>query len=406
MEKTKSNIAQYKWTGLNRAGQVATGIIEAASLAIAKADLRKQGILPKKIAKKRSGFFDKTNKKIKQTDITFFTRQMATMLSAGIPLIQAFDIIGKGLVKQRMRLLVENIKKDVNTGTTFSEALRRHPAYFNELYCNLVDAGEKSGSLEMMLVKIATYKEKTEIIKKKIKKALMYPIAVIIIALLVTTALLLFVIPQFESMFKGFGADLPAMTRVVLTMSKFVQNYWYIILGLIGSVSYLFIQAKQRSRAFEQRVEKAMLQIPIIGRILKNAAIARFSRTLAITFAAGLPLVEALKSVSGATGNMLYAQATDQIREDISTGQQLQTAMHNTALFPQMVIQMVGIGEESGSLEAMLAKTADFYEAEVDNAVDSLSSLLEPIIMCILGVLVGGLVVAMYLPIFKLGSVL
>ncbi|MDX1836864.1 type II secretion system F family protein [Legionella taurinensis] len=404
MEKAKNDIITYQWEGVNKAGEKVNGVIDARSLAIAKADLRKQGIITKKVVKKRKPFFDKKNKKITQGDITVFSRQMATMIEAGIPLIQSFDIVAKGQSNQKMRDLIETIKRDVETGLTLAESLQKHPAYFNELFCNLVDAGEKSGSLEIMLDKVATYKEKIETIKKKIKKALTYPMAVLVVAFLVTTALMIFVVPQFESLFEGFGADLPAMTRMVVDMSEFFQSYWYIMFGAIGGAIYAFIYFKNHSPQFAHSIDRAMLKFPVVGPILEKAAIARFTRTLSITFAAGLPLVEALKSVSGATGNILYAKATDKIREEVSTGQQMQVAMDNTHLFPNMVIQMVAIGEESGALEQMLGKVADFYEEEVDNAVDALSSLLEPIIMSILGVLVGGLVVAMYLPIFKLGS--
>ncbi|KTC98057.1 type II secretion system F family protein [Legionella erythra] len=404
MEKAKNDIITYQWEGVNKAGEKVNGVIDARSLAIAKADLRKQGIITKKVVKKRKPFFDKKNKKITQGDITVFSRQLATMIEAGIPLIQSFDIVAKGQSNQKMRDLIDTIKRDVETGLTLAESLQKHPAYFNELFCNLVDAGEKSGSLEIMLDKVATYKEKIETIKKKIKKALTYPMAVLVVAFLVTTALMIFVVPQFESLFEGFGADLPAMTRMVVDMSEFFQSYWYIMFGAIGGAIYAFIYFKNHSPQFAHSIDRAMLKFPVVGPILEKAAIARFTRTLSITFAAGLPLVEALKSVSGATGNILYAKATEKIREEVSTGQQMQVAMDNTHLFPNMVIQMVAIGEESGALEQMLGKVADFYEEEVDNAVDALSSLLEPIIMSILGVLVGGLVVAMYLPIFKLGS--
>lgn len=406
MDKNKSSsMIPYHWEGINRSGEKVDGIIESNSVAIAKGSLRKQGIIIKKIVKKRKSLFDKRNKKINSADITAFTRQLATMLEAGIPLVQSFDIVSKGQKNQRVQALIETIKKDVETGLTLAESLQKHPAFFNELFCNLVDAGERSGSLDTMLDKVATYKEKTETIKKKIKKALTYPMAVLVIAFLVTAALLIFVVPQFESLFKGFGADLPAMTRTVVNMSKFFQNYWYIIFAAIGAGVYSFIRAKNHSLTFAHTVDRMLLKLPVVGTILEKAAIARFARTLSITFAAGLPLVDALKSVSGATGNILYAQATLKIREGVSTGQQMHTAMESTHIFPNMVVQMVSIGEESGALEQMLTKVADFYEEEVDNAVDSLSSLLEPIIMSVLGVLVGGLVIAMYLPIFKLGSV-
>jgi type IV pilus assembly protein PilC len=405
MGKELNDMISFEWAGLNRAGQKTQGVIEARSLAIAKAELRKQGIITKSIYKKKKKLWDRANRKIKAQDITFFSRQMATMIQAGIPLIQSFDIVAKGLTNQRMKTLVESVKKDVETGTTLAAALRKYPAYFNDLFCNLVDAGEKSGSLDIMLDKVATYKEKIETIKKKIKKALTYPMAVLVVAFLVTAGLLIFVVPQFKTLFEGFGANLPALTSGVISLSEFFQSYWYIIFGIVGTAIVLFNYFRTNSPDFAQRIDRYMLKMPIIGSILEKAAIARFSRTLSITFAAGLPLVEALKSVAGATGNIIYVRATDNIREDVSSGQTLQLAMERTNLFPSMVVQMVAIGEESGSLEKMLGKIADFFEEAVDNDVDALSTLLEPIIMSILGVLVGGLVVAMYLPIFKLGSV-
>lgn len=404
MAKEANAIITFQYEGINKSGQKMTGEIQARTLAIAKADLRKQGIVTNKVVKKRKPFFDRKNKKIKPGDITVFSRQLATMIEAGIPLVQSFDIVAKGQSNQRMKVLINEIKHDIETGLTLSEALIKHPAYFNELFCNLVDAGEKSGSLDIMLDKVATYKEKIETIKKKIKKALTYPMAVLVVACIVTAGLLMFVVPQFESLFKGFGADLPALTKAVVDMSKFMQSYWYIIFGLLGGAIFAFIYAKNHSLNFAQTIDRTLLKVPVIGSILEKASIARFTRTLSITFAAGLPLVDALKSVAGATGNIIYAKATDKIKDEVSTGQQMNIAMENTHLFPNMVTQMVAIGEESGSLEKMLGKVADFYEEDVDNAVDALSSLLEPIIMSVLGVLVGGLVVAMYLPIFKLGS--
>ena len=404
MDNKHSPLTEYQWQGINKQGEKTKGLYEATSPAIVKAELRKQGIIPKSIQKKRQPLF-KRAKKITSADITFFSRQMATMMSAGIPLIQSFDIVAKGQNNEKMSKLILEIKAEVETGTTLSDSLRKHPLYFNSLYCNLIDAGEKSGSLEMMLDNVATYKEKIESIKKKIKKALFYPAAVLVIAFLVSAALLIFVVPQFEDLFKSFGADLPAVTRAVITMSEFFQAYWYLIFGSIGVAIWLFTYFKRTSEKFSYFLDKTILKLPIIGMIIKKAAIARFSRTLAITFAAGMPLVDALKTVAGATGNILYANATDKICEEVSTGQQMQLAMKNTQMFPSMVVQMVAIGEESGALEAMLTKVADFYEEEVDNAVDSLSSLLEPIIMAVLGVMVGGLVIAMYMPIFKLGSV-
>jgi len=405
MPKKIQTLSNYQWEGINRSGQKVKGFQEGKSVAIVKAELRKQGIVAKRVTKKRKSLFDRTNKKITQADITIITRQIATMIEAGIPLIQTFEIISKGQQNKRLQKLIDAIKFDVESGLTLSEALHKYPQYFNELYCNLVDAGEQSGSLEIMLDKVASYKEKIETIKKKIKKALTYPLAVLVIAFLVSAGLLIFVVPQFETLFKGFGADLPALTRAVIDASEVFQAYWYLIFGILTLAVYGFLYARSHSEKFAHYLDKMILKFPIIGTILEKAAIARFCRTLSITFAAGLPLVDALKSVAGATGNYLYAQATEQIREEVSTGQRMQGALENTKLFPLMVVQMVAIGEESGSLEQMLSKVADFYEEEVDNAVDALSSLLEPIIMAILGVLVGGLVVAMYLPIFKLGAV-
>ena len=405
MAKTTTALIDYQWEGVNRTGQISDGIIAARTLALAKAELRRQGYVIRKISKKRKPFFDRKNKKIKPGDIAVFSRQMATMIQAGIPLIQSFDIVSKGQTNQRMKELIEAIKKDVESGLTLAESLRKHPVFFNDLFCNLVDAGEKSGSLDMMLDKVASYKEKVETIKKKIKKALAYPMAVMVVAFLVTAGLLIFVVPQFESLFKGFGADLPALTRGVITLSKWFESYWYLIFGAIFGMVFGFKYALDHSAKFAHTIDRVMLKLPVLGSILEQAAIARFTRTLSITFAAGLPLIEALKAVGGATGNIIYAEATDIIGEEVSSGQQLHLAMENTKLFPSMVIQMIAIGEESGTLEQMLSKVADFYEEGVDNAVDALSSLLEPIIMSILGVLVGGLVIAMYLPIFKLGSV-
>ncbi|STY29293.1 pilus assembly protein PilC [Legionella wadsworthii] len=404
MKKNANTTLTFHYTGVNKAAQKVNGDIEARSLALAKVELRRQGIIVSKIAKKRASFLNFKSKKIKSVDITVFSRQLATMIDSGIPLIQAFDIVSKGQSNKKMKDLIDSIKHDVETGLTLSETLKKHPAHFNELFCNLVEAGEKSGALDIMLDKIATYKEKIETIRKKIKKALTYPIAILVVALIVSTGLLMFVVPQFESLFKGFGADLPALTQAVVSMSKFFQSYWYIVFGALAGGVYAFIYALKHSANFAQTVDRTMLKLPVIGSIMEKAAIARFSRTLSITFAAGLPLVEALKSVAGATGNIIFAKATDNIREEVSTGQQMNKAMENTKLFPNMVIQMVAIGEESGALEKMLGKVADFYEEDVDNAVDSLSALLEPVIMVVLGGLVGTLVVAMYLPIFKMGQ--
>jgi type IV pilus assembly protein PilC len=404
-QKKTDELTEFQWEGVNRAGQKMKGLIEAKSLVLAKTELRKQGILIKRVSKKSKSLFSKKNKKIKTGDITLFSRQMATMIQAGIPLIQAFDIVEKGQANQRMKKLIQEVKVDVESGTTLAEALRKFPIYFNDLFCNLVEAGEKSGSLDILLDKVATYKEKTETIKKKIKKAMTYPMAVLAIAFIVSAGLLMFVVPQFESLFKGFGAQLPALTMGVIQLSRTFEQYWYIIFGAIFGLIYWFSYTLKHSPAFAGKVDQFMLKIPVVGTILEQAAIARFSRTLSITFAAGLPLIEALKAVGGATGNIIFAKATEKISEEVSSGLQLYMAMEHTTLFPSMVVQMVAIGEESGKLEQMLGKVADFYEEGVDNAVDSLSSLLEPMIMAILGILVGGLVIAMYLPIFKLGSV-
>lgn len=396
----------YIWEGKTKAGHPVSGEQVATNPAYIKTDLRRQGITPIKVRKKSTPLFTYTRKKkITSLDITTFTRQMATMLSAGIPIVQTFDLVGRGQSNPSLQALVANIKANVEAGATLAETLVKYPRYFNDLYCNLVGAGEQSGSLDIMLERLATYKEKTESLKGKIKKALFYPTAVIIVAFIVTAILLIFVVPQFESLFSGFGADLPAMTRMVIDLSRFMQSYWWVVLGIAITTVWGLVIAKRRSQAFAYLLDKLSLQLPIVGIILKKATIARFTRTLATTFAAGLPLVDALKAVAGATGNMLYSDATLKIRDDVSTGQPLQAAMRATNLFPTMVLQMVAIGEESGTLENMLSKSADFYEEEVDNAVDGLSSLLEPLIMAILGILVGGLVIAMYLPIFKLGTV-
>lgn len=400
-----NKLVTFTWTGKNKRGESVQGEVNGTSAAMVKAELRRQGIIANKVKKKAEPLFQRNNKAITTGDITIFTRQMSTMLSSGIPLIQAFDITGKGIDKARMRNLVFELKTDVESGTTFAEALHKHPAYFNELYVNLIDAGEQSGSLETMLLNLAIYKEKIETLKGKIKKALFYPAAVLIVAFIVSAALLIFVVPQFEELFKGFGAELPFVTRKVIDLSVIFQNYWWLIFGSIIATGYGFVKLKQSSPNFAHTLDRLMLKMPILGAIVEKSAIARFARTLAITFAAGLPLVDALRSVAGATGNSVFTEATQNIRENVATGQQLQLAMRTTEVFPNMVIQMVAIGEESGALESMLGKVADFYEEEVDNAVDSLSSLIEPLIMALLGIIIGGLVIAMYMPIFKLGSV-
>ncbi len=394
----------FLWTGTDKRGIKVKGQARGSSPSLIKADLRKQGIKPLKV-KKKSKLFDSAGKtKIIPKDIAVFFRQLATMMAAGVPLVQAFDIIGRGHENKGMRDLILKIKYEVESGTTLAETLGKHPLHFDALVVNLVGAGEQAGVLESLLDKIATYKEKTELLKAKIKKAMFYPMAVMIVAVIVTSILLIFVVPQFEQLFTSFGADLPAFTRVVVNMSEFLQEYWWLVFGIvIGSVVGL-LQAKKRSRAFNRGLDRMILKLPIIGPIMVKAALARYARTLATMFAAGVPLVEALESVAGATGNVVYSDAVLQIRDSVATGQQLQFAMNQTGLFPNMIEQMVAIGEESGALDNMLNKAADFYEQEVDDAVDALSSLLEPIIMSILGILIGGLVVAMYLPIFKMGA--
>jgi len=334
-----------------------------------------------------------------------FSRQLATMLAAGIPLVQAFEIVGNGNDKPAMQKLILDIKADVEGGTSLHEALSKHPLHFDDLFVNLVEAGEQAGALETLLDKIATYKEKTEALKKKVKKALFYPAAVMVVAIVVTVILLIFVIPQFEALFKGFGADLPAFTQFVINMSRGLQDNGIYIGVLIAGLVWVFIYFHKRSKAMREFLDRMMLKFPIIGPILFKSAVARFARTLSTMFAAGVPLVEALESVAGATGNIVFENAVLKMRDEVATGQRLQRAMENTGLFPNMVIQMIAVGEEAGALDSMSGKVATFYEAEVDNAVDSMSSLLEPLIMAILGVLVGGLVIAMYLPIFKLGAV-
>ncbi|MGC1181913.1 type II secretion system F family protein [Legionella sp.] len=401
MEK---NSLTFHYSGMNKTGLKIVGNIEARSLALAKVNLRNQGIVIKKIGPKRCLLFNKKNKKITSADITLFSRQLATLSESGIPLVQSFDIMAKGQSNKQLKELIQKMKQEVETGLTLSETLKKRPAHFHELFCNLVDAGEKSGSLDIMLNKIATYQEKIEHIKKKIKKALAYPTAIIIITFIITMGLLIFVIPQFEVMFKGFGADLPAMTKAIVQLSMMFQSYWYLIFGCFAALIYSFSYAKKNWPNFAENSDRILLKFPLIGPIIEKAAIARFSRTLSITFAAGLPLVNALKSVAGVTGNIIFATATECIKNEVAIGQQINKAMENTRLFPNMVIQMIAIGEESGTLEKMLSKIADFYEEDVDNALDAFSSLLEPIIMFILSIFVAGLIIAMYLPIFKLGS--
>ncbi|MEQ1485929.1 type II secretion system F family protein [Methyloglobulus sp.] len=394
----------FIWEGKDKNGKVSKGVFAAKSEAVAKAELRRQGYRVTKIKTKPKPLFASRPKAITTGDIAIFARQLATMLKAGVPLVQSFDIVGKGHENPSMQDLLLSVKTDIEAGDRLAEALNRRPIYFDELFCNLVEAGEQAGVLETLLDKIATYKEKTESMKKKIKKALTYPIAVVVVAFVVTAILLIFVVPVFSDMFKSFGADLPAFTQMVVEMSEWMQKYWWIVIGCVVAAVYTFSYFKKRSRTFCHFLDRMLLRLPVVGLIMNKSAIARFARTLSTMSAAGVPLVDALQSVAGACGNIIYAEAVMKMREEVATGQRLQFAMSQAGLFPHMVQQMVAIGEESGSIDAMLSKVADFYEEEVDNLVDNLSSLMEPIIMVILGVLVGGLIVAMYLPIFKMGA--
>ena len=394
----------FLWEGTDRKGNKIKGKSMAPDEAQVRADLRRQGVVPSRIKKQSRGL--KRGSAITTADIAIFSRQLATMLSAGIPLVQAHEIVGHGHENPAMQKLILAVKADVEGGSALAEALSKHPLYFDDLFVNLVSAGEQAGALETLLDKIATYKEKTEAIKKKIKKAVTYPAAVLVVALVVTVILLIFVIPAFEDLFKGFGADLPAFTRMVIDLSVFVRTQGWILGILFGAAVASFFYFKKRSRPMRHFLDRMALNMPIVGPILVKAAIARYARTLSTMFSAGVPLVEALESVAGATGNIVYEIGVLRMKDEVATGQRLQQAMENTDLFPNMVIQMIAVGEESGSLDEMSSKVADFYEEDVDNAVDNLSSLLEPLIMAILGVLVGGLVVAMYLPIFKMGSVI
>ncbi len=405
MAQTATATAPFLWEGTDRKGNKIKGKSTAATEAAVRADLRRQGVVPTRIRKQRKSLFS-LGTKITSGDIALFSRQLATMLAAGIPLVQAFEIVGSGHENAAMQKLIMAVKVEVEGGSSLAEALAKHPLYFDDLFVNLVEAGEQAGALESLLEKIATYKEKTEAIKKKIKKALTYPAAVLIVALVVTTILLIFVIPAFEDLFKGFGADLPSFTRVVIDLSLFVRSKGVYLAMVIGGAIATFLYFKKRSRPMRHFLDRMALQAPIIGSVIRKASIARYARTLSTMFAAGVPLVEALESVAGATGNIVYEIGVLGMRDEVATGQRLQVAMENSDLFPNMVIQMIAVGEESGSLDDMSAKVADFYEEDVDNAVDNLSSLLEPMIMSILGVLVGGLVVAMYLPIFKMGAVI
>jgi type IV pilus assembly protein PilC len=394
----------FNWEGTDTRGKKVKGKTTAANEAAVRSELRRQGVVPKRIRKESTLF--KSSGRVSAADIAIFSRQLSTMLTAGIPLVQAFDIVGAGHDNPAVQRLVLNVKQDVESGASLAEALAKHPLHFDDLFVNLVRAGEQAGALETLLDKIATYKEKTEAIKKKVKKALFYPGAVMVVALIVTTILLVFVIPEFESLFQGFGADLPAFTRMIIDLSVFVRAQGiFIVMAISGGIAG-YMYAYKRNKKLREIQDRISLKLPIIGGILDKSSVARFARTLATMFAAGVPLVEALESVAGACGNIVYEIAVLQIRDEVATGQRLQHAMENTERFPNMVIQMIAVGEESGSLDEMASKVADFYEDDVDNAVDGLSSLLEPLIMAILGVLVGGLVIAMYLPIFKMGAVI
>lgn len=396
----------FVWNGRDRSGRRAKGEVLATSAAIARVQLRKQGIAAKSVRKKPKPLIAMGTQKILPADIAVFTRQLATMTKAGVPLVQAFDIVGEGTEHKNMRELIHALRTDVSSGNGLASSLAKQHPLFDELFCSLIASGEYSGTLDVMLDRIATYKEKTEALKAKIKKAMTYPIATIVVAIVVTGVLLIKVVPQFAETFHNFGSDLPAFTLLVLRVSEWMQNWWLaLLLGLLAG-SYLFSQSKSRSKRFADWLDGMALKLPILGAVLHDAVIARFSRTLSTTFAAGVPLVEALESTAGATGNAIFARTVYRIRDDVMAGTPLALSIRTTGLFPSMLLQMVSIGEESGSLDDMLAKVADHYETAVDNAVDSLSSLIEPIIMSVLGVLIGGLMIAMYLPIFMLGSVI
>lgn len=397
-------MGSFTWEGTDRKGTKVKGEMTGLNPALIKAQLRKQGINPTRVRKKSVSLFGK-GKKIKPMDIALFTRQLATMMSAGVPLLQAFDIIGEGFDNPNMRKMVDDIKQDVAAGNSLANSLRKQPQYFDDLYCNLVDAGEQSGALETLLDRVATYKEKTEALKKKIKKAMTYPAAVIVVAVIVSAILLIKVVPQFQSVFEGFGAQLPAFTLMVIAISEVLQEWWLLVLGGLFVLAFVLRHFYKKSEKFRDAVDRGLLKIPLIGSILYKSAIARYARTLATTFAAGVPLVDALDSVAGATGNVVFRNAVEKIKGDVSTGMQLNFSMRTTGVFSSMAIQMTAIGEESGSLDEMLSKVATFYEDEVDNMVDNLTTLMEPMIMAVLGVLVGGLIIAMYLPIFQLGNV-
>lgn len=400
--------ATFVWEGTDKQGRKTKGEINSVNPAVARAELRKQGINATRVRKKSKGgllALLKAGGKVNTADVTLFSRQMATMMKAGVPLVQSFDIVSDGIEKPKLKEMIKGIRNDVASGNSFAQALRKFPAQFNELFCNLVEAGEQSGSLETMLDRVATYQEKTESLKARIKKAMFYPIAVLVVAFIVSGILLIWVVPQFQEIFASFGAELPTFTQWVIALSEAAQAYWFEFLLVLGLIGWMSGQAYRRSKKLRDFIDRLTLKIPVIGDIVDKSAVARFSRTLSTTFSAGVPLVDALVSVAGATGNSVYVNAVNQIREDVATGQQLNFSMRNTGVFPNMVLQMVAIGEESGALDDMLDKCASYFEEQVDNAVDGLTSLMEPMIMAVLGVVIGGLIVAMYLPIFQLGKV-
>ncbi len=396
-----SKDAIFEWEGKDKNGKAVRGELRAGGESVVSASLRRQGILVSKIKKRRTS----GGKKVKQKDVALFTRQLATMMKAGVPLLQSFDIVARGATNPRLTKLLNDIRGDVETGTSLSASFRKHPLHFDALYCNLVEAGEAGGILEQLLERLALYQEKTLAIKQKIKSALMYPVAVIIVAFIVLTVIMLFVIPAFKDVFKSFGGELPGPTLFVIALSEFFTSYWWAIFSIIFGGLYFFFQSWQRSEKVQHFMDRLLLKLPVFGNLINKSVLARWTRTLSTMFAAGVPLVEALDSVGGAAGNVVYAQATESIQRDVSTGTALTTAMGSTNVFPSMVLQMTAIGEESGSLDHMLGKAAEFYEEEVDEMVKGLSSLMEPFIIVILGVLIGGIVVSMYLPIFKLGSI-
>ncbi|MEO7067905.1 MAG: type II secretion system F family protein [Rhodanobacter sp.] len=401
---TVNRLTTYEWVALDKRGKRMKGDMQAKNASLVKAELRTQGMNPQTVRERSKPLFGSTGHTVKPGDVAVFSRQIATMMASGVPMVQAFDIIADGQKNVRFKNILLDVKQGIEGGSSLHESLARHPIQFDELYCNLVKAGEASGVLDTVLDTVATYKERTEAIKKKIKKALFYPMMVLAVVFLVATIMLLFVVPVFAQTFKDAGAELPALTQMVVSASDFMKSYWWLVIIIIfGSITGL-IAAKKRSIKFAHFLDRLSLKMPVMGNILRNSAIARFARTLGVTFHAGVPLVEALEAVSGATGSIVYGEAVTQMRDDIAVGHQLQLAMKQTNLFPNMVVQMTAIGEESGALDSMLFKVAEFYETEVENAVDTLSTLLEPIIMVILGTIVGGMVVALYLPIFKIAG--